>query len=151
MIMKTLKILFIFVLVSFFSFGNSFGQSNKNKTVEFLDDYPMELDLTWCTGEVLSGTLDVYITTWYDRKTQIKFKGTLTGETSNEVYTISQVSDDNFFPYTGTGQFNANYVLVLSVELDGMPVATVHETWHATRNANGELIVVFDHWAVECY
>ncbi|MBW6499478.1 MAG: hypothetical protein K0B09_13905 [Bacteroidales bacterium] len=147
--MKTLKYFFVVVLFSVFSLGSSFAQTNKNKTLE-TKIVPIEYYL-WCVDENVTGDLTLTIMDIEGKKTQFKFKGTLTGETTGNVYTVSQVSNDNWFPYSGTGQFNATYAVTLSFELDGMPVATLHETWHVTRNANGELVVLFDHWSTECY
>lgn len=147
--MKTLKYFFVVVLLFVFSLGSGFAQTNENKTVE-TDIVSIDYYL-WCADEWVSGDLTMTVTTMINKKTQVKFKGTMTGERTGNVYTVSQVSNDNWFPYTGTGQFNATYVVTLSFELDGMPVATYHETWHVTRNANGERVVLIDHLFDECY
>ena len=68
------------------------------------DVFSTTLENCWeidCVGEILCGEIDFVMTTWtYDlqlKKRQLKYCGTLAGQTSGEIYTVREVENAHGF------------------------------------------------------
>jgi hypothetical protein len=144
--MKTLKLLFLTCLVACFSIGISYAQSPKTTIIE--TDRHIQPYWLPCFNEYISGGI-YYYRMWVNNKYQNRAVGELIGETTGNVYKIMQVINENWNGWSDKGGVYS-YLLNLQVHLDGKLVFTIHENYHVTYNANGELVVELDNWWTEC-
>jgi hypothetical protein len=144
--MKTLKLFFVVLLLGLLALAST-AQPPKTVTCETLDWPSFEFP---CLGETLSGSVEMCFTLW-NNKEQIKLKGYLVGETSGDTYTVTAVGNTMLRPLMNGDAENGTMVQTLTVCLDGMPVLTIHATYHYTINSNGVEVAVVDNYSVDCY
>lgn len=150
-IMKTLK-LFLFVSLLLFA-TSAFSQGKKATYCFTIEPSWWEPSLIDCISEPVTGLLE-FCSTYFDNgKLQIKVKGDLTGVSTGNIYTVSQVMNLNvqnwtwWTGYPATGTYVDNY----TIEKDGIPVALMKIRQHYTLNANGELTAYVDDYSFECF
>ena len=147
--MKKIALLFVFTV---FAFMMTNAQVTKTIYTETWVNHCIEIP---CNGDWACG--DVYVTTnvWTNEaglttKVQGRYKGELVGDLG--VYTISQISNDMWWwDPNQVGAAPNTYVVTLSFELNGVPIAANHMTFHFTYNPNGELTVEVVNEFLECY
>lgn len=145
--MKTMKLFLAVLLLGLFALAST-AQPPKTVTCEPVPIYDYYLA---CFDEIVTGELELCVTYWDNGKTQAKFKGSLTGETTGNIYTVSQVENNMYKPWIEGQAANYTSTLTLSFCLEGMEVFVIHYTYHYTYNANGELVVFVDNSVIECY
>lgn len=149
--MKALKFLFSLLIVMLFSLVFANAQDNNNDKIEGCNTiYPTELD---CVAEPVTGQVVHCWTMFKNSKVQEKWKGTLVGKITGDVFTVSQVLNNNWkHPVTGNTAWTKTFVYTVSIynETMGMEVGVIHYTYHVTYS-NGGLTVEVDKWHSECY
>ena len=144
--MKTLKFLMLFFSVIFFAVISAIAQPQK-ETWTLTTDFCGIVD---CSGEHVCGTLVGHYSLW-DSKFQRRVKGTAIGQETGDVYTFSELYNDNWKPWSEEGSFNQTQMMTFSVERNGVPIGIVHGNGHITRNANGVWLEFRDNVVIECY
>jgi hypothetical protein len=137
--MKKLKLFFVIFLMGSLSL-NSSAQSPKTVTREII---PVDGINMPCVVEFVSGEFEVSTIVWKN-KVQVKVSGLLEGETTGNIYSISQVTNMNGGPFKDGNANNLTSVINATACLDGIPVFKIHILYHYTINANGE-------WAASVY
>jgi len=140
--MKTLKLIIMVCAVAGIYSTASNAQVNR-ETYTWTDYYEHSWGWT-CIGEPLSGEIQhTYVYTWKEEngfvKWQEKMKGTLTGDISGDLYTISFVANDHSVSMVNVnGHWTGNwyYVQTFTIEKEGVTVATIHRQIHGTGNTN---------------
>lgn len=145
--MKTMKALFVVFLMGCFSLASS---AQPPKTVTCVP-YPIQDYWLPCMEELVNGELELCTTVWNNDKIQTKFKGFLEGESTGNIYTISQVGNMMSKPFKDGTADVYTWATTITYCLDGMPVFTAHVMGHYTYNANGELVAEVDNDFFECY
>ena len=136
--MKKFRFFFAAMLVLFLAVGNSNAQKNKiteTGTVHWEGFIP-------CTDDYITGE-ESYVFTYWQSKTQIRWKGDYTGE-SGKHYTWSMVTNNNWKNFVEGQAFNHTYVGKSVIECEGVPIAIYKVRFHVTINAKGELTVLKD-------
>jgi hypothetical protein len=149
--MKALKFLFSFLIISLFVIGAALAQDNNNGKTEFSNTFDVtEIN---CVDEPVTGQIEYCGTMFKNAKVQEKWKGTLIGDITGDVFTVSQVLNNNWkHPVDGNAAWTQSRVWTFSVynETMGMEVAVIHALYHVTYS-NGGLTVEIDNWFSECY
>jgi hypothetical protein len=143
--MKTWKVFFVVFLM-----GHALAsQAQSPKTVD-CQTLTFEGVFIPCLGEFVTGEYEVCTIVWKN-KVQLKVSGFLTGETTGNLYTMSQVS--NMIGGLIRSKKAENYTNVLNANicLDGVPVYTIHIFYHYTINANGEWVAMVFDVVEECF
>ena len=149
--MKTLKSFVVLTVLFFLPFANTNAQIQKEVFPETLTGC-WELD---CVGEELCGEIDFVMTNWSDNfllcKRQLKYRGTLIGQTSGDLYTVKEVENTHgfFIRKDGIG-FNHNYEWTAVIQKEGGPAIVIHSMYHYTNNANGEMVIEFETFSTSC-
>lgn len=140
--MKTPKIFFVAVLLSFIVSGNSYAQtSNKNKDVYYSYNVCVSsFDLGCPEIETMSGCYDVLWVVWENGKYKtIHNDIVLIGDETGKEYIAKQLNNYNYTP-----ENNATRVHKLHIYCEGKLVALAHTIWHWTLNSEGD-------WEIEVY
>jgi hypothetical protein len=138
--MKTLKFLIALCIVACFSGGTG------NAQVQRLDgtySLHVQSEYGWtCNGELVTGDIECTYTVMYKEGSiwfheQDSFTGTLIGDISGDIYTMTRGSNDhqvNISNNNGGGTSNWSYVTTCHIEKDGKLVGTLHFIQHGTCN-----------------
>ena len=149
--MKALKFLFSVLIIMLFSFGSVNAQDNNNGKMEWFNTFEVtELN---CVDEPVTGQIEYHGTLFKNSKVQETWKGTLVGDVTGDVFSVSQVLNNNWKdPVTGNTAWTKTFVWTFSVynETMGMEVAVIHALSHVTYS-NGGLTVEVDKMFSECY
>ena len=143
--MKTMKFLF-FAFLLMFVFSNAYSQKNNTKECITLQSTGVDFP---CISELESYLFDfeVCTTTFESGKVQVRIKGTLTGQDTGDIYTVSGVENFN----TQNGPSIATLVINVSiVDKAGMVVGVMQQFGHITTNANGVVTVDKFETTIEC-
>jgi hypothetical protein len=101
-----------------------------------------------CLGEMLTG-LVIWERTLWDNKIQIKvMDGVLIGRTDHLAYTATEIINHEM--WYDRSAVNDSFTRMLMIRLDGKLIARLPIKMHYTINANGEEIVDFDIFGVDC-
>jgi hypothetical protein len=110
-------------------------------------------------GEVISGTIDLHVlVTFTINGNNISGKdhfqpqgGSLVGETTGDVYRATGVTQDTFKGSLQNGQFTETFINNFRMIGPGPDNNyLVHEVFHITINANGDVTATHDEFSVEC-
>lgn len=143
--MKTLRLFFSVLLLGLFTLASS---AQPPKTVRYST-------LTWesisipCIDENVTGEIEMCNTVW-NNKVLNKYKGTLVGETTGNIYTLSLVGNRMYRRFEDGRAGNQTQAQTLSFCLEGVEVFVMHITTHYTVNANGELVSEVTNFISEC-
>jgi hypothetical protein len=159
--MKTLKFLILICIFAVFSVGTANSQVHRWVNTETYHETSIWFG---CIDEPLTGDMVwTYTYTWKEDngflKWQEKYKGTLTGDISGDIYTISFVANDHSVSMVNVnGHWTGNwyYVQTFTIEKDGIPVSTYHRLIHGTGNTNsfenkGDWAAYVDNEWFECF
>ena len=133
--MKKLRFVFVAILILFLAVGNSNAQKNKiteTGTIYFEDFLP-------CADDYVRGE-ESFVVTYWQSKTQIRWKGNYIGE-SGKHYTWSLVVNDNWKIFVPGKTFTRTYVSTSVIECEWVPIALYKVRFHITVNADGEIVV----------
>lgn len=144
--MKTLKFFTVLAILAFFSFGNTNAQ---NKKVVYKWTVSDCWDNINCVGETLCGDLNVIFVAW-NNKVQMKFAGTLEGQTSHDLYTWNQVTNESWNAWKEGAAGVYNFVQNVVLNKKGGPAIVFHIMSHITVNTNGEVAAEFDKNSTSC-
>lgn len=159
--MKT-KTLLLLCLFACFSAGTANAQAQR-----FVYSTSWHLESAWfaCIDEPLTGDIEYnYSNAWMDGrnwlKIQERYKGTLTGDVSGDIYTLSEIVNNhqvNNFNNNGGGTGNWYWLSTMTIEKDGQPVAKMHYLTRGTCNSatwdkkDGNWDVWIERGWSECY
>jgi hypothetical protein len=110
-------------------------------------------------GELISGTIDLHILVTstvngnnVSGKTHFQPQGgSLVGAVTGDTYRATGVTQDRFEGSLQNGQFNATFVNNFRMIGPGPGNnLLVHENFHVTINANGDVTVTHDNFSVDC-
>ncbi len=136
--MKTLRFFFATMILLFLAVGISSAQGNKTVTTEYL---PWEGEMP-CNGDYVTGE-ETYVTTTWDGKVQLRYKGTYIGE-SGKMYTWSLLQNYSWKDFVEGTSYNTTNTGTSVIECEGVPFAVSKYRLHGTINANGEITVFFE-------
>jgi hypothetical protein len=143
--MKTLKIFTVLGILAFFLFSNTSAQDQK---VVYTWTVTGCFDID-CVGETLCGDINVIFLVW-NNKVQMKYTGTLEGQTSHDLYTWNQVTNESWNAWKEGAAGVSNFVQNVVLDKKGGPAIVFHMMYHITVNANGEVAVEFDKNSISC-
>ena len=149
--MKTLNFIVVLTVLFILPLANTNAQIHKEVFTETLEGC-WDLD---CVGESLCGEIDFILTHWVEnnqiKKGQLKYSGTLVGQTSNDIYKVREVENAHGYYERKEGiAFNHNYVWTAVMHKKGGPAIVIHSMYHFTYNANGKLAVEFETFTTSC-
>jgi len=155
--MKTFKFFILACVIACFSVGTAISQVQRWVNTETYHESSIWFG---CIDEPLTGDIEyTYTVAWMEGinwlKWQERYKGTLIGDYTGEIYTISQVANDHQVQVSQAG--NWYYVTTFTIEKDGQPVLTFHRLVHGTANdatwnkKEGNWAAYVDNEWFECY
>ena len=145
--MKTLKFLMMLCVLILFAVSTVIAQP-KNK--DFGEETLPYSGYAFCGTEVVTGTVTnewkVTSPGWLQQKTH----WSLVGAESGAHYEAHQVMNVHY-DVPASGVELGNFTLHMFVKKDNVPLGFVHDNYHYTVNANGDLTVELDNWVAECF
>jgi hypothetical protein len=145
--MKTLKLLMFISVFTSFTLSIAIAQPKNKDFGEITVPYS---GYAFCGTEVVTGTVTyewkVTSPDWLQQKTH----WSLVGAESGAHYEANMVQNVHFH-VPPSGVEIGNYAQHFFVRRDNVPVGFVHDNYHYTVNANGDLTVEHDHWNAECF
>lgn len=149
--MKTIRLLFLICLLGCFSMSISYAQGIKYCiTQPFIGEDGQPLDyFIPCTGEYVNGYLNKCMFWNGKDKSQLMIDGEVVCEETGNVYTVHEVVNQTWHVIK-VEPANVTIPFTMTFHLDGKLVFLIHANYHATVNANGELVVEFENRVVEC-
>jgi hypothetical protein len=147
--MKTLKFSTMLCVLFLFVVNTVIAQPEKKNFGESTSPFS---GYAFCGTEVVTGTLT---TEWkvsdpYWNWFQLKSHWSLVGAESDAHYEAQEVTNVHFHIPT-SGVETGNLTVHMFVKKDNVPLGFVHNNYHYTVNANGDLTVEFDKWVAECF
>lgn len=160
--MKTLKLLIALCVATSISVSTANSQVLRwgyTETTHYQNSYGWA-----CIDEPLTGDIEhTYTYMWKEGadwlKWQDRFKGTLIGDITGDIYTVSQINNDHSVSLVNVnGHWTGNwfYVQTFTIVKNGQPVATKHVLVRATGNSStwdakgGWTVYVLNEWT-ECF
>lgn len=132
--MKKMKFIFVAFAVLLFSAVVTNAQNKEVETDSW--DYEGFMD---CTDDYVWGVETMVVITW-DSKFQARYKGEYESS-SGKHYTWSLVVNDNWKRWKEGQAAFRTYSSTSVIECDGVPIAIYKIRFHASINANGEIVV----------
>lgn len=134
--MKKLMFLLMTLLLVVFTAWNSSAQGNKTQNC-FTDDGSFYF---YCVDEIVVGSLE-YCWTFWDGKTQVKYKGTFVGEDTGLTYTFSLVENVMWKEWVEGQAYVGSDNGTAVIECEGVPVGITKLRSHFVVNANGDMVL----------
>lgn len=132
--MKSLRLIIIVSIIVCFAVRTTNAQAER-----YVYTTSWYVSSAWygCIAEPLSGIIQYdYTVAWKEGenwlKWQERYKGTLIGDYTGEIYTLSQVANDHQVLSDNAG--NWYYLTTFTIEKDGVPVVVYHRLLHGTAN-----------------
>ncbi len=125
--MKTLKLLFVAILIAGF---NVVSNAQPNKATHGSESFDWQGELPCVEDEYLYGTLTVeWVERWIDGKYtgHAKYYGELTGYPSNKMYEVKQMNNDHDI---WNNYFVGTHQMKLMISLEGKKIGMVTFVYH---------------------